>query len=118
MKRNQSRARNCLLSNVIEWGHLNFEEMAMEATVFVDRLGDMHPTRALRVRKQSDGDIIVAIVQEGWPLGDPVNSDEKSYAATVEFCSSGGRSPEVRQALFALYEAMERENTRNPIPPP
>lgn len=74
------------------------------------RVGDMHPTRALRVEVHEDGDCEIAIVDtDGMPLG---FGDE--VVASVEFCSSGGRSHAVRKALHGLIVAIEEDAKSRP----
>jgi len=82
----------------------------------VVRVGDMHPTRALKILVQRDLDIILVIEQDGMPVGDTDLGNPQDRAAQVEFCSSGGRSPVTRQALFALIYAMKKDNQDRPIP--
>ena len=74
------------------------------------RVGDMHPTRSIRVEAHADGDYEVAIVDEdGIPLG-----FGNGVVASVEFCSSGGRSHAVRKALHALIAAIEEDAKSRP----
>jgi hypothetical protein len=87
----------------------------MAIRVMVERTGDMHPTRKLRVTQQSDGDVIVSITQDGWPIGDTDLGSEKDRAASVEFCVSGGRSRRTHEALMALLVAIELDNEERPI---
>lgn len=64
-----------------------------------ERLEDMSPTGALRVRLADDGDVIVAV-----SCGDD--------HASVEFCcrASGGQSPRTHKALIDLAAAMAADN--------
>lgn len=73
-------------------------------TMMAERFEDMSPRGRLRVLQQADGDMIVAIVP------DP---DEHPMTArlSVEFCTSGGKSPKTREALHALMLAIAEENT-------
>ncbi|MEY2640863.1 MAG: hypothetical protein RL150_256 [Candidatus Parcubacteria bacterium] len=82
----------------------------------VTRIGDMNAIRWLLVMRQSDGDIIVRIVQEGEVVGGEDYGNPMVPSAEVEFCLSGGRSKHTRVALLALMEAMERDNQERPIP--
>lgn len=75
----------------------------------------MHPTRALKICTQTDGDVIVVIEQDGLPVGDTDTGDQRERAAQVEFCVSGGRSRHTHDALLALAEAMKRDNEERPI---
>lgn len=69
----------------------------------VERLEDMSRVGRLRLLIQDDGDIIVA-VQSQTDDGFIANGDH------VEFCTSGGRSPNTLQALRDLFKAMELDN--------
>jgi hypothetical protein len=62
----------------------------------------------LKLLRQDDGDIIVAVYPEEDGLIQPGGS--------VEFCTSGGRSPRTLEALRALMVAMEADNAERPIP--
>ncbi len=81
----------------------------------VERLGDMHRTRALKLYVQSDGDVVVLITQDGIPVGDIDTGNESDQSAQVEFCVSGGRSRRTHHALLNLIEAMKEDNEKNPI---
>ena len=81
----------------------------------VERLADMHPARALKVHVQADGDIIVLITQDGMVVGSVDVGSPRDRSASVEFCTSGGRSHYTRLALLQLVEAMERDNAERPI---
>lgn len=79
----------------------------VSANEAVERIGDMcsaeQPER-LRVLKQDDGDVIVAIITT-------------SKVADVEFCapgSGGGKSPRTIAALRALAEAIHADNEADP----
>lgn len=66
----------------------------------VRTLGDMGEGTKLSLFKQDDGDIIVSVIPPG-----------KRFAEhSVEFCTSGGKHPEVWQALFRLWQAMKAES--------
>ncbi len=84
----------------------------MPATM-VERREDMSPTGRLRLFRQDDGDVIVAIVP------DKNGQDYKLFKqCSVEFCSvgaGGGRSRHTLEALRALFVAMERDNVESPI---
>ena len=81
----------------------------------VDRVGDMHPNRALRILQQSDGDIILVIVQDGYAVGEVDTGNPNDRSAQVEFCVSGGKSRNTHAALLALVEAIKRDNIERPI---
>lgn len=69
----------------------------------VARVGDMHPTHALRVGFDGDGDVYLSITGD---VGDG-----------VEFCTvgtGGGKSPNTHAALVALMVAIEADNTKDP----
>jgi hypothetical protein len=76
-----------------------------------ERLGDMHSTRGIQVHKQTDGDVILSITEEGMV----VENFRTESRAVVEFCVSGGRSPRTLQALHNLFEAIELDNRERPI---
>lgn len=71
--------------------------------VDVERHEDMSTIGKLRLTAQDDGDMIVSII------------DAEGIMVDVEFCASGGRSPETLQALRELSHAMRRDN-ENPNP--
>ncbi len=79
-----------------------------------ERVGDMHPTRALRLLHQSGGDIILVIIQDGYAVGDVDVGNEEDRSAQVEFCVSGGRSRRTHAALLNLIEAMKEDNIARP----
>ncbi len=82
----------------------------------VVRPGDMHQNRSLKLLVQSDGDVIVAITQDGIPIGDVDTGSEHDRSSQVEFCVSGGRSPRTLAALMELVAAMKEDNRQWPIP--
>lgn len=61
----------------------------------------------LRVMQQDDGDMIVVVIEDH-------NSTMGGNMASVEFCTSGGKSPKTREALFALMLAIADENAERP----
>lgn len=77
----------------------------------VSRLGDMHPNRGIALHQQSDGDVIISIFQDGMTVEGHCG-DER---ASVEFCTSGGRSQRTRKALVALIEAIKLDNSEHPL---
>jgi hypothetical protein len=79
------------------------------------RIGDMHPTRALEVSSHDSGDFIIRITQDGITVGNVDTGDPKERSAAIEFCVSGGRSPNTKKAIEALLEAMEKDNSEHPI---
>lgn len=81
----------------------------------VARLGDMHPNRGLRLFRQEDGDIIVVIEQNGCRVRGRSLDGREEVFAEVEFCTSGGRSPNTRRALAELMKAMELDNAETRI---
>ncbi len=89
-------------------------EVGMTIRDRVERQGDMHPTRSLKLLVQSDGDVIVVITQDGVPIGDIDTGSESDQAAQVEFCTSGGKSPRTRAALMELIVAMKEDNEHHP----
>jgi len=72
-----------------------------------ERFEDMSPRGRLRVLQQDDGDMIVCVIE------DP-NSSTRGEMTSVEFCTSGGKSPKTREALLALMLAMAEENAARP----
>jgi hypothetical protein len=58
------------------------------------RIEDMSATGRLILRRQEDGDICIQII------------DGEGESSSVEFCTSGGKSPRTRRALSALMAAM------------
>lgn len=76
----------------------------------VERNEDMSPRGKLVVLQQDDGDIIVC--SQG------MDRDLVQPGSSVEFCaigSGGGRSPHTLRALYALMEAIERDNAERPL---
>lgn len=80
---------------------------------FVERIEDMSNRGRLRLIKQVDGDIIIAV--QSMEDGLLQNGD------SVEFCSAfggGGKSPNTMKALHALMEAMRLDNIEYPSKKP
>lgn len=74
-------------------------------SLFIARKEDMSTDGRLRLFKQPDGDMCVAII------------DNDGNAASIEFCAvgaGGGRSPRTLQALYQLALAMRADNEENP----
>ena len=88
----------------------------MKKEELVTRVGDVHPNRALGIYIQRDGDVVLLITQDEIPTGGIDTGDQRTRAARVEFCTSGGRSQHTRAALRNLMEAMEQDNAEYPIP--
>lgn len=79
----------------------------------VERLEDMSRRGKLRIIRQDDGDIIVAVQSEKDGMLQPGDS--------VEFCTigtGGGRSRHTHAALLELMAAMERDNAEEPCRAP
>ena len=74
--------------------------------ITTSRLGDMSPSKGLKIIEQNDGDVIISIVDNGLII----KSNQKESSALVEFCMSGGRSYLILPALRALAEAMREAN--------
>lgn len=74
-----------------------------------ERFEDMSPRGRLRVLQQADGDMIVQVVEDPDSQGCCAG-----LSASVEFCTSGGKSPRTREALLALMLAMAQENAERP----
>ncbi len=82
----------------------------------VERRGDMHHERYLKIVVQSDGDVILAIMEDGSVIEERELGKE-TRRAQVEFCASGGgRSHRTRAALMDLVLAMKADNEENPRP--
>ena len=74
------------------------------------RLDDMgHGKLSLRIETHQDGDVCLYVEEGGMPI-----EDELGNRAVVEFCSSGGRSPRTKAALYALIEAMTEDARTRP----
>ena len=74
----------------------------------VERYEDMSPDGRLRLVRQDNGDVILAIIP-------PIGSGRP--IVDVEFCSigaGGGQSPNTLRALRDLMEAMRRDNIEQP----
>lgn len=79
----------------------------------VERIEDMSSRGRLRVIQQDDGDIIVAV--QSMEDGCLQNGD------SVEFCtgfSGGGKSPNTLNALYALMDAIKKDNLEHPVKKP
>lgn len=74
-----------------------------------ERFEDMSRRGRLRVLQQDDGDMIVEVVEDLDSQGCCAG-----LSASVEFCTSGGKSPKTREALLALMLAMAEENAARP----
>lgn len=70
-----------------------------------ERFEDMSPRGRLRVLQQDDGDMIVCVIEDMESGGCCAG-----LTASVEFCTSGGKSPRTRAALLALMQAMAEDN--------
>lgn len=66
------------------------------------RIGDMDPTTTLVVTQEMDGDMVLGIMGQ--------DDKDRYFNHSIEFCTSGGRSPNTRAALVRLLEAMEEDN--------
>ena len=51
------------------------EKLFMSIRDNVERVGDMHPTRALNLIRQSDDDVILVINQDGYAVGSTDTKD-------------------------------------------
>lgn len=80
----------------------------------VTRFGDMHRTRGLTVYRQTSGDMVLAIDQDGETIGEVDFGDPKTRSAVIEFCTSGGQSRHTLQVLSLLPEAMAKDNAERP----
>jgi hypothetical protein len=74
-----------------------------------ERFEDMSPRGRLRVLQQDDGDMIVCVIEDM-----ESGTSCAGLSASVEFCTSGGKSPKTLAALRALMQAMADENESNP----
>lgn len=59
----------------------------------------MSPDGRLELIWQDDGDIIICVKPSG----------HRGFGYDIEFCNSGGHSPETLKALHALFRAMEAD---------
>ncbi|MBU2765810.1 hypothetical protein HAP94_06270 [Acidithiobacillus ferrivorans] len=81
-------------------------ETLITSNVWVERGEDMSTTGRLRLMRQEDGDMCVAVI------------DERGRVASVEFCTplrGGGRSPRTFAALRALAQAIVEDNADVPM---
>ncbi len=62
----------------------------------ITRPSDMAPDAALVVLQELDGDVIVCVTNNGG-----------REQTEVQFCASGGKSPNTRRALIHLMNAMQ-----------
>lgn len=76
-------------------------------TNIAERFEDMSQRGRLRLLQQSDGDILVCLIS------DP-NGPDEGVSPSVEFCTSGGKSPKTLAALLALMHAMAEDNRDSP----
>lgn len=74
-----------------------------------ERFEDMSRRGRLRVLQQDDGDMIVEVVEDL-----DSQSPSAGLSASVEFCTSGGKSPKTRAALLNLMLAMAEDNAARP----
>jgi len=74
-----------------------------------ERFEDMSPHGKLQVLQQDDGDMIVTVIEDTESRGPCAG-----LGASVEFCTSGGKSPKTLAALRALMLAIAEENTEKP----
>jgi len=71
-----------------------------------ERYEDMSVRGKLCLMRQPDGDACITAV-----CGDSVDDFQM---VNLEFCTSGGKSPNTRQALYDLMLAIEKDNNENP----
>jgi len=93
----------------------------------VSRIGDMDPQLAIALYRQPDGDVILSVglagrmgVLDFEPADNsPILSGREGLEtrSSVEFCTSGGRSPHTHRALVALMDAIRKDNEERPISP-
>jgi hypothetical protein len=69
------------------------------------RYEDMSRDGFLQIYIQRDGDVLVIVRKE---------DDSRAFGTHVEFCTSGGKSPNTLKALYALAEAIKKDNEENP----
>lgn len=70
-----------------------------------ERFEDMSPRGRLRVIQQDDGDMIVCVIEDL-----ESGSGCAGLSASVEFCTSGGKSPKTLAALRDLMFAIAEDN--------
>lgn len=73
-----------------------------------ERFEDMSQRGRLRIHQQEDGDMIVCVIT------DPNDPESAGAMCSVEFCTSGGKSPKTREAIRNLMLAMAEENAEKP----
>lgn len=71
----------------------------------------MSPAGRLVLIQQSDGDMLVNIR----PSKHDTDYEGSPFGVTVEFCLSGGSSPNTLAALRTLMAAMALDNKNHPI---
>jgi len=76
-------------------------EWRIDPNKFYERKEDMSPDGKLRIMAQDDGDVIVCVIPD---------SEMEDPSASVEFCTSPIRSPNVLKALRNLARAIELDN--------
>ena len=74
-----------------------------------ERFEDMSQRGRLQVLQQDDGDVIVTVIEDMDSRGPCAG-----LGASVEFCTSGGKSPKTLAALRALMQAIADENAERP----
>lgn len=72
-----------------------------------ERFEDMSPRGRLQILQQDDGDMLVGVIE------DP-NGPNDGVMVSVEFCTSGGKSPKTLEALRHLMQAMAEDNADRP----
>lgn len=77
-------------------------------TEVIERLEDMSIKGRLRLYLQEDGDIIIAVHEQ-------TSDGLVGCGESVEFCTSGGKSPRTLAALRMLAEAMRQDNAERPL---
>lgn len=77
----------------------------------VVRNEDMSPDGQLMLLQQRDGDMIINIR----PSKNDTDYEGSPFGVSVEFCVSGGRSPNTLNALRLLMIAMDKDNQEHPI---
>jgi hypothetical protein len=107
MKLSETREGKAVLEMAREYAKqqdVRSQAPRMPVGQFVARKEDMSPNGRLRLIKEEDGDICVAVIEDDGTMTD------------VQFCTfaGGGKSPRTLEALEALALAMLDDNQATP----
>lgn len=84
---------------------------SMETMISYRRYEDMSPDGYISLMVEEDGDVILMVQQ-----GEVSGGLDNFHMATVQFCHAfgGGQSPNVRNALLHLIQAIQQDNKERP----